>query len=214
MIKYNNPGNIRYREQDKWQGLADSPEVNGFCNFVGPCFGVRTIARQLIANQDRHNCHTIRDHITRYAPPSENKTETYIVNVSAWTGISQSLDIDVHSYDVAYPLVRAIIRQEQGRDAVSDAVIKEGLRLAGIVPPGPSSSAAAVAKDPKVIAATIAGTLASAQAAVSSISDIWETVGKVIDPRYLVWACVAVIVTIGIGYAVQRVVAHREGRVV
>lgn len=211
-VRGNNPGNIRYNATDKWQGAATPPSIGSFCAFNSPIMGIRAIARVLISFQDKHNCKTVRDFISRYAPPADmNPTERYIANVCNWGGLDQNQTLNVHTYDDCFPLVEGIIRQEQGAMPYSDAQIDEALKLAGVVPPAPKSGTIAIATDPKVIAASVAGTAATVQATVSSVSDIWDTLGQHIDPRYLVWSCVAVVVGFGIWYAIQRLNAHKQG---
>lgn len=208
----NNPLDIRYRAADKWIGLDDAmpSSPDGFCNFISVPYGIRAAARQLVVNQDRHDCVTMRDQITRWAPPSENDTASYIARIKEWAGIDPDAVLDVHTYEATKPLLTAMIRQE-GVQKCTSAQVDEGLKLAGIVPAPPKSAIVAAAKDPKVIAATITGTLATAQATVSSVSDIWDTLSRTIDPRYLVWACVGAVVVLAIYYVATRIKAHREG---
>ena len=212
MIRGNNPGNIRYNEADKWQGASTPPNIGSFCAFDSPIMGIRAIARVLITFQDKYACKTVRDFISRYAPPADlNPTEQYIANVCTWGRIEPDQQLNVHKYEDCCPLVEGIIRQEQGQQPYSDAQIDEALKRAGVVPIVPESKTVAVATDPKVIAASIAGTAATVQATVSSVSDIWDTLGQHIDPRYLVWSCVAVVIGFGIWFALQKIKARKEG---
>lgn len=208
----NNALDIRYRESDKWIGADDPPSSpDGFCNFTSIPYGIRAGARQLVTNQDRHDCATMRDQITRWAPPSENDTAAYIRNVATWSGIDPDAALDVHTYAAAKPLLTAMIREE-GVIKCTPAQVDEGLKLAGIMPAPPKSAMAAAAKDPKVIAATIAATAATAQGTISSISGIWDSLSDMgIEPRYLVWACVAAVVGLGIYYVATKIKAHHEG---
>lgn len=214
MIGPNNPGNLRYNAADRWQGAAEPPQIDGFCAFTTPVYGIRALARVLIAYQDKHGCHTIAEFIGRYAPESDsNPTAQYIKNVSEWTGFGETQPLNVHTYEHARPLVEAIIRQEQGTQIYSAGQINDALSLSGIIPNPPVSAVKAVAQDPKVIAATIAGAAGSAQAVVSSVSGLWDTLNQTFDPRYLIWACVAVIVSVGIYYAAEKIIARHEGRI-
>lgn len=211
-VRFNNPGNIRFNAADKWQGAATPPNQEAFCAFNSPIMGIRAIARVLITFQDKHNCRTVRDFISRYAPPGDNNpTEKYIGNIIEWGSFDQAQQLNVHTYADCEPLVRGIIRQEQGAQPYSDAQIDEALKLAGIVPLSTPSMTIALANDPKVIAAGVAGTAATVQATVSSVSDIWDTLGQHIDPRILIWSCVAIVVGFGIWYAIQKIQARRAG---
>lgn len=189
-LSRNNPGNIRYTGADKWQGAATPPQVNGFCAFTTPAFGIRAIARVLISAQDKHGCRTVRDHISRYAPPADNNpTEAYIANVCKWTGFAPMQSLDVHTYADMRPLVEAIIHQEQGAQPYSDMQINEGLKLAGIVKPLSETATASAARDPKMIAGTVIAAATGAQQVIGSVSGVWDSINSLgIDPRYLMGA--------------------------
>ena len=218
-LQLNNPGNLEYNDHDKWQGLHDPPREGKFFWFENAVKGIRAIARVLITKQDKYNLRTINSLICggpggigAYAPAVDhNDTTAYVADVCRRTGLTASQLLDLHSYEHQRLLLPAIIWHEQGSMPYSDAQIDEALKLAGVVPIAPTSTTAALAKDPKVIAASIAGTAATVQATVSSVSDIWDTLGQHIDPRYLVWSCVAVVVGFGIWYALQKLKARKEG---
>jgi hypothetical protein len=77
-LRNNNPGNID-RNTIKWQGMADDQSSDPrFVVFKAPVFGIRALAKTLLAYQNQHGCKTIRQIINRWAPPSENKTEAYV----------------------------------------------------------------------------------------------------------------------------------------
>lgn len=77
--------------------------------------------------QKRYGLQTIRQMISRYAPPSENDTELYINNVSARSGIGPDVRISTLTRDTMIPIVTAMSRQEVG---MADSVaIEEGWRL-------------------------------------------------------------------------------------
>jgi len=103
----NNFGNIRSSSGD-------------FRSFDTPEQGVQAIARQLTIYEDRDKLDTISKIISKYAPPKnskgekENDTESYIRNVSKWSGIDANQPIDVHDPNVMAKIVSAIIRQEGG----------------------------------------------------------------------------------------------------
>lgn len=135
-IASNNPGNIRY-DGTPWQGLADPPSDGAFCRFLSPQHGIRAIARNLIAYQDKSGIRTIGAAIARWAPPSDNNpTAAYAANVARAVGVDVDDVVSFHSYGVLRPMVEAIIRQENGAQPYSGAVIDEGLRRAGVVPDG------------------------------------------------------------------------------
>lgn len=73
----NNPLNIRYDRNNAWQGQTGQ-DSEGFCKFNNLVNGTRAAFALLRSYKSRYHCVTIRDIITRWAPPSENHTDTYI----------------------------------------------------------------------------------------------------------------------------------------
>lgn len=209
-IRNHNPGNLR-RTATKWQGLASPQADPEFFQFQSPVWGIRALARTLITYRDKYECTTPTEIISRYAPATENNTSQYVLDICQRTGLQPMQHVDVHEYKDCRALVTTIITHENGVQPYSAAQIDEGLKLAGVVQPSAPSKVAAVATDPKVIATTIAATAASAQATISSVADIWDTLGKYIDPRILVWSCVAVVVIAAGVYVAQRLRARKDG---
>lgn len=152
-IRNHNPGNIRHG--DKWQGAAkiknERDRDPDFVQFESPAWGIRALARVLIAYQDKHDLRTVRGIIGRWAPPNENDTGAYVRSVAAKMGVSPDDEIDVYQYATMRPLVEAIIRHENGQQPYSAAEIDEGLKRAGVVRKGP------IAKDPQTMATAAAG---------------------------------------------------------
>lgn len=133
-IRNNNPGNIR-KSKDKWQGLAANQPDPDFCTFIDPTFGIRALAKILISYQERSGCSMIFQFLNRYAPSSENDTNSYINAVAEHMGISPHAMIDIHHYATIRPMVEAIIRHENGQQPYSGEVIDKGLQMAGIATP-------------------------------------------------------------------------------
>lgn len=137
-LRNNDPGNIR-KSTTKWQGMADSQTDPDFVIFTTPQFGVRALAKTLLAYQNEHGLRTVRGIVSRWAPPSENNTAAYIAAVAAGVGVEPDDQIDVDTTAVMLPLVKAVITHENGSQPYSDGVLTEGLRSAGIsdAPPKP-----------------------------------------------------------------------------
>lgn len=147
-IRNNNPGNIELGAP--WQGLSKTQTDGRFAQFETPAFGIRAIARVLITYQDKRQARdgspidTVREIIERWAPASENNVDAYVASVRRAMFGDPNLPVrylDVHKYHIMKPLVEAIIRHENGPGPLKnantwydDAVIDEGLRLAGIRP--------------------------------------------------------------------------------
>lgn len=78
-VRNNNPGNIRHGEE--WLGLANEQTDSSFCQFVSVEYGIRAIFKILYTYENKYNLTTIRDIISRWAPPNENDTANYIKSV-------------------------------------------------------------------------------------------------------------------------------------
>ncbi|MDD4556520.1 MAG: structural protein [Alphaproteobacteria bacterium] len=126
-IRNNNPGNIRYNGT-AWKGLATPPTDGAFCIFTHPEFGLRALAK-LLRNYNRYyGIRTIKSIINRFAPDTENNTTAYIQSVCKATGFAdyQQLDLEVES--VLLPLMKAIIKHENGQQPYSDQQILESIK--------------------------------------------------------------------------------------
>jgi hypothetical protein len=139
-VRNNNPGNIEWG--DPWQGLRPENERSDtrFAQFTAPGWGIRALARVLIAYQDKHKLKSIQQMIARWAPPSENNTNAYANAVAAAVGVKVGTPVDVTRYEIMRPMVEAIIRHENGAGPLKTAntwydgkTIDEGLKLAGVV---------------------------------------------------------------------------------
>ncbi len=76
-IRNNNPANIR--RGCNWKGLSKTQTDREFCQFETMTWGVRALLVTLRTYVVKHHLHTVREIITRWAPPSDgNNTEKYI----------------------------------------------------------------------------------------------------------------------------------------
>jgi len=175
-IRNNNPGNIRWGAP--WQGLRAKPDRDdtAFCQFQNAVFGIRALARTLITYQDKHGLRTIRQIITRWAPPTENNTLAYIHVVARQTGFEIDQELDLHGCEHLRPVLEAIIRHENGKGAratantwYDDETISKGLAIAGVVAPTPTVSSIPVTRE--TVAATATG-----GAGVAQIADVLASV--------------------------------------
>lgn len=122
-LRNNNPGNIR--AGDPWRGMTGTDDA-GFVIFEGPEWGIRAMQRILNSYRAR-GLVSVRQIISTWAPPNENKTGAYVDHVAAVLGVSpdETLSPD---YDGA--LIGAIIKHENGAQPYSAAVIEQGRALA------------------------------------------------------------------------------------
>ena len=92
-IRNNNPLNIR-RSGDKWQGLKTLQEDKAFFQFETIEWGWRAAFVILCKTYyGKYKLKTIRDIVSRWAPPKENNTPAYIRHVSDYTGIGPDRDL-------------------------------------------------------------------------------------------------------------------------
>lgn len=147
-IRNNNPGNIRIGLP--WQGLMPEDKKNieqkredAFCVFDAPVWGIRAIAKILQTYgrtrraADGSRIDTVREVITRWAPPSENKTDEYAAYVARMMRLpGPDEKIDMEDFQTQLNMVKAIIRFENnGRCPYDDNLIRQALDYAGIRPP-------------------------------------------------------------------------------
>ncbi|MDY0008292.1 MAG: hypothetical protein RBS08_01170 [Bdellovibrionales bacterium] len=135
-VRNHNPGNIE-KSRDRWVGLADEQPDSRFFTFTEARFGIRAMSRILQNYQKKHKLETISEMISRWAPPHENNTTAYIRAVSRETGFDPEQKLDLKRHDHLFPLVKAVIRHENGYVPYTDAEINAGLVLAGVAPPKP-----------------------------------------------------------------------------
>lgn len=195
-IRNHNPGNIR-RSADPWQGLAKDQNDDAFFQFAEPKWGIRALARVLISYQDKHGLRTVRAIISRWAPPVENKTSSYIDHVAHRLGVGADDPLDVHDYRVLRGLVEAIIAHENGQQPYTDAQIDAGLVLAGVEPPIRPLSETRTVKGAQVAAgATALGVVAEAVDKIQPAIPLLQRIAEIAP-----WV-LAILALAGIGYVI------------
>jgi len=131
-IRNNNPLNIR-RGKTLWKGeIPHSPSPTGegrgeaaFCKFESMEWGIRAAFCLLRTYERKYHLNCIADIISRWAPPSENQTAQYILNVCRWTGLGGKQRLTESDWPA---LVRAMARQECGI-CLSETQIQKGYEL-------------------------------------------------------------------------------------
>lgn len=127
-IRNSNPGNIRH-SRTMWQGESAQQFDPQFVTFEAPVWGLRAIVKIMRTYAGR-GLRTIRQIVTRWAPPSENDTEAYIESVCANVGAGPDVEIDVGNADVLVAIVKAIVWHENGIQPYPDALIREAIQIA------------------------------------------------------------------------------------
>ena len=77
----NNPLNIRYNKNNNWQGKVTTNTDGAFEQFLTMPYGYRAALYLLRKYIKDYNCNTVATIINKWAPPSENNTQSYINNV-------------------------------------------------------------------------------------------------------------------------------------
>jgi hypothetical protein len=111
-IRLNNPGNIR-KGNAPWVGMASGQPDPDFVNFRAPVYGIRALMKILNTYYETYSLLTIAQIITRYAPPAENDTPAYIVDVAKRSGVAADSVIDDMS-TMVIPLAEVISIHENG----------------------------------------------------------------------------------------------------
>lgn len=101
-IRNNNPFNIRYNNINRWKGLVGSNK--GFCVFSDVEFGLRAGIYLLRKYIDVYKLKTVPKIISRFAPPTENDTRSYISYVCNFMDIPLHFEFDLRSDGAKYYL--------------------------------------------------------------------------------------------------------------
>ena len=124
-----NPGNIR-RSRVRYKGECHPSTDESFKQFEAMEWGYRAMFILLDTYRVRYGLRSLKEMITRYAPPSENHTALYIDAVCEMTGIRPDEKIDTRSRRVMVPIVAAMSRIENGC-AARRAEVENGFTLTG-----------------------------------------------------------------------------------
>lgn len=116
-----NPGNIR-RSSSRYRGEVHPSRDPDFKQFESIEWGYRAIFVTLNTYRRKYGLRTIREMISRWAPPVENHTEAYIRAVTARTGFSADAVLDTRSRQQMVPLIAAMSEVENGVKADFRAV--------------------------------------------------------------------------------------------
>ena len=125
-IRNANPGNIRGSDKFVWRGQV-GVDSDGFARFASPLYGIRAICLVWQAYHEHHGCTTLRQYITRWAPPSENDTAAYVAYMEQQLGVYPDVPLDIHA-DAAN-IVAAIIRYENAEQPYTLSTIQRGITL-------------------------------------------------------------------------------------
>lgn len=115
-----NPGNIR-RSRTRYKGEVHPSRDAAFKQFESVEWGYRAMFVLLYTYRKRNGCDTLRKMISRYAPPSENDTGSYLRFVASAAGISPDVRVDTSDRRMMVAVVAAMSHIENGiRARLSD----------------------------------------------------------------------------------------------
>ena len=120
-LRNNNPGNIRLGSF-RYKGEKAKSSDAAFRQFESMEWGYRAMFVLLHTYAVKHACHTLREIINRYAPPTENSTEAYIRCVANATHLSPDEPISTTDGATMTAIVAAISAVENGTKADMGAV--------------------------------------------------------------------------------------------
>lgn len=127
-IRNNNPGNVQ-RGGDKWQGEIGGKDPR-YSTFSTPEAGIRAMGKTLLTYQDKHGLRSVEDIISRWAPATENDTQSYIASVAKSMGLRPGASLDLRDQSTLSKLVAAMIKVENGEQPYTDAQISTGIAAA------------------------------------------------------------------------------------
>jgi len=129
-IPINNPGNIRI-SNEKFIGEVTPSSDAQFKQFSSMAYGYRAMFKILDTYRNSYQLDTITEIISRWAPPAENDTTSYINSVSSSININPN-QVLPYDQDTTTRLVYAISYHENGITP-NMAEIQDGLKLAGTI---------------------------------------------------------------------------------
>lgn len=129
-ILNNNPLNIRI-SNNPWKGKIIPSKDKSFEQFDNSIDGIRAGAKLLSNYYRLHGLSTIKEIVTRWAPPTENDTNSYISDVCIHMDVGPDNKINLDDPTGMAELVMAIINHENGEQPylVSDVMtaVKDAL---------------------------------------------------------------------------------------
>lgn len=123
----NNPGNIRISAVS-YKGEVSPSKDPAFKEFKTLAMGFRAMFVLIHTYNKRYRLDTISKVISRYAPPSENNTASYIDTVSRLSGIAKDRVFSTLDPTAIIPIVGAMAQVESGK-VPDKASLKSGWEL-------------------------------------------------------------------------------------
>ncbi len=130
-LRVNNPGNIRSSDAH-WLGKLTPSRDDDFETFDTIEHGIRAAAMIVLNYFREHGLTTITGIVSRWAPPTENNTASYIMDVCDRCGFDADAPLNLEAEDDLLAVVHAICDHEQGSaiEAVTPDQFKTGVAMA------------------------------------------------------------------------------------
>jgi len=127
--RINNPFNIRQYNQGF---VGETGAEDGFISFEDPMYGVRAADKVLTTYGRDRDIDSIRGLVSRFAPPSENETQSYIDYISGQLGIDADAEIDLSDpamrSRILAPMAKIESRTEYTPDQITAMIEQANLR--------------------------------------------------------------------------------------
>lgn len=127
-LRNNNPLNIR-RSQTKWLGQSKKQSDKSFVQFRSLAYGFRAAFVILRTYMRKYSLCCVEQIIGRWAPPTENDTESYIQIVCDWSGLKRDEMIHFSDMSQMLRLVQAMAYVENGVLIDKQGSMTEGYKL-------------------------------------------------------------------------------------
>lgn len=124
----NNPLNVRKKAYNAWKGKVVPGTDPDFEQFITMAHGYRC-GLYLIRKYIGQGHDTIRKIVTKWAPPSENNTGSYIANVASRSGIGADTVLSRNDRESLCRIVRAMAWSENGYPPATMDDIYQGWSL-------------------------------------------------------------------------------------
>lgn len=132
-IRNNNPLNIEWHKETRWQGLAPMPTDGRFARFIDMKYGFRAafiVLRKYLAQPPiGYGLETIPQLIARWAPSTENNSTLYAKTVSTRSGVSPMQRLSFSNKPQMCRIVQAMAFVETGK-TLPISLIQDSYELA------------------------------------------------------------------------------------
>ena len=122
-IRLNNPGNLQ-RNATSWVGMSTMQDDPRFIRFDKPGDGLRALMKTALTYYHKHGLDTVESIVNRWAPPVENKTDSYAYSVALHMGVKRREVIDLTERNTLIALAEAITIHENGHPAKGERIPK------------------------------------------------------------------------------------------